>query len=142
MLLLQTEETNLCIIRAERYKVEGVNTVLEERVNMMRAECAAAQDDFAHMELQSQLGSLEKEVEVLTKQTHELENAVAGGVEGMQAEIGSMQKEVAEVTDNIHVLEGRLQKAGIDKDSMEMFRRECYGIMYVEGEGLPEIEGL
>lgn len=76
----------------------------------------------------------------MRKEKQELENAVAGGVEDMKADIAKWKIETEQWTDNIYSIESYLTDlAGGDRETMEAIRMECYGTLYVEGEGLPDI---
>jgi hypothetical protein len=109
----------------------------------LKDEQSAAQTDSAHQQLLQQLGPLEDEVRALIKEKDEWENAVARGVEVMQADAATMKTETSILTDNIYILEGYLLRlVGGDRDALEGIRRELYSNLYVEGEGLAEIEGL
>jgi hypothetical protein len=68
--------------------------------------------------------------------------AIAGGVEVMQADAETLQAETRVLTDNLYILEGYLLKLLGDTHNLEAIRRELFGSLYVEGEGLVEIEGL
>lgn len=109
----------------------------------MKEKQSAAQTDAAHQSLLQQLGPLEAEVKTLTTERDEWENAVGRSIEDMRAEIEKMRKETSECTDNIYNLEAHLDSlAGGDKETMEMIRQECYGDLYVEGEGLADLDEL
>jgi hypothetical protein len=110
---------------------------------VLKDEQSAAQADAAHKQLSQQLGPLEEEVRALIEQKDEWEQAVAGRVEVMQADTETLKMETSFLTDNIYVLEAYLQKlVGGDRDALDRIRREFYGGLYVEGEGLAEIDGL
>ena len=80
---------------------------------------------------------------MLTAEKDKWENAVGGGVEAMQADTEALKNETNVLTDNIYMLEAYLLRlVGGDKEALESIRREFYGGLYVEGEGLAEIEGL
>lgn len=109
----------------------------------MKGEQSAAQTDAVYKQLSRQLGPLEEEVRALVQQTDEWERAVAGRGEVMQARIETMKMETSILTDNIYVLEAYLLKlVGGDRHALDGIRREFYGTLYVEGEGLAEIDGL
>ena len=77
----------------------------------------------------------------MRKEKDGLDNAVSGGVEDMRADIAKWKTEIAQWTDNTYSIETYLSDlAGGDKETMEAIRRECYGVLFVEGEGLPEID--
>jgi hypothetical protein len=129
--------------RAEISKIEASNAELQSRLSMSKDEQSAAQADTAHQQLLHQLGPLEEEVRALIKEKDEWENAVGGGVEVMQADAETMKMETSILTDNIYILEAYLLRlVGGDRDALEGIRREFYDSLYVEGEGLAEIEGL
>lgn len=131
------------LFRAERSKVEETNAALTERVEKLREAWRHAQADATHQEYLKQLGPLEDEVKKLTAEKTSWEDAVAGGVEGLKADVASWKEETSLLVDNIYTIEGQLQSTfNGDLDLMEIIRRECYGALYVEGQGLPEIEGL
>ena len=130
-------------IRAEKTKIETSIAESQERLDRVSEEQSAVQADPERQQLQQQLGPLEAEVKALTTEKEEWENAIAGGVEGMQADIEILKRETADATDNILILEAYITKlAGGDRQTLEAIRQECYGGLYVEGEGLAEIEGL
>ena len=84
---------------------------------------------------------LEEEVKALRREKDGLEVAVSSGIEEMRAEIANWKTEVGRWTDNIYSIESYLANlAGGDKETMEALRRECYGPLYVEGEGLAEVD--
>ena len=90
-----------------------------------------------------QLGPLEDQVKRLTAKKVSWENVVAGGVEGLKADTAKAKEETSLLMDNIDMIEGQLQSLlNGDKAAMEPIRQYCYGALYVEGEGLPEMEGL
>ena len=124
-------------------KIESSNTGQQEQVNKLKEQQAETLGDPGHQALLQELGPLELEVKALAKERDEWENAVDGGVEGLRMETDTTKKEAADMTDNIYILEDYLSKmAGGDSETMDAIRRECYGNLYVEGEGLAEIEGL
>ena len=54
-----------------------------------------------------------------------------------------MKMETRVLTDRLYILKGYLLKLiGGDRHTLEAIRREFDGSLYVEGEGLAEIEGL
>lgn len=70
-----------------------------------------------------------------------LENTVSSGIEDMRLDIGKWKTEAGQWTDNIYSIESHLANlASRDKETMEAVRRECYGALYVEGQGLPEVD--
>jgi hypothetical protein len=108
----------------------------------LKEEQSAAQTDAAHQRLLQQLGPLEEEVRALIKERDGWEKAAAGEVEVMRTDAEAMKMETNTLTDNIYILEAYLLKlVGGDRDALEGIQRECYGSLYVEGEGLAEIEG-
>jgi hypothetical protein len=110
---------------------------------VLKDEQSATQTDAAYKQLSQRLGPLEEEVRALTKQRDEWEQAVAGRVEVMQADTETMKMETSILTDNIYVLEAYLLKlVGGDRHALDGIRREFYGGLYIEGEGLAEIDGL
>ena len=116
---------------------------MQEQVDKLKEQQAETLEDPTHQALVQELVPLELEVKALAKERDEWENAVAGGVEGMREDNVTMKKQAADMTDNIYILEDYLSKlAGGDSETMDAIRRECYGKLYVEGEGLAEIEGL
>jgi predicted nucleic acid-binding Zn-ribbon protein len=129
--------------RTEKAKIEESCAALNDRIQKMQEEQRNALSDTTHQEYLKQLGPLEDEVRTLTAEKDSWENAVAGGVEGLKADITKSKEETSLLVDNIDTIEGQLQSLlGGDKAAMEPFRAYCYGTLYVEGEGLPEIEGL
>ena len=109
----------------------------------LREDQRDAQADNAHQEYLKQLGPLEDEVKKLVAEKDAWENAVAGGIEGLKADITKSKEETSQLVDNIYTIEGALQSMfNGDGETMEQIRRACYGVLYVEGEGLPEIDGL
>jgi hypothetical protein len=114
---------------------------LEQQVALLQERQSAAATDPNHQALFQQLGVLEEEVKIMRKEKIELENAAAGGVEGMRADIEKWKVETDQWTDNIYCIETYLADlAGGDRETMEAIRRECYGTLYAEGEGLPELQ--
>lgn len=109
----------------------------------LRAQHSSAHSDPEHRLLLQQIEALEEEVRALIAERDEWENAVGGGAAGMQAEIDQMKRETSVLVDDIYILEGHLLTlAGGDRAALDAFQREHYGQLYVEGEGLAEIEGL
>jgi len=139
----QRQHTLTRALRAEKRKLDASNASVQERVQTLREEQAAAQGDSVHQGYLDQLGPLEEEVKTLAAEKDGWENAIAGGVEGMRADMVALKSEVAELTDNIYILEAHIQRlVNDDKETMDLVRRDCYGAYFVEEEGLPEIEGL
>jgi chromosome segregation ATPase len=128
---------------AEKSKVEEFNARLTERVQKLREDQRTAQANTSHQEYLKQLGPLEDEVKKLIAEKDSWENVVAGGIEGLKADIGRSKEETSTLVDNIHTIEGQLKSLlNGDAQVMEQIRHACYGALYVEGEGLPEIVGL
>jgi hypothetical protein len=99
---------------------------------VLKDEQSAVETDITHQQLLQGLGPKD-----------EWENAIADGVEALQADAEALKAETRVLTDNLYILEGYLLKLiGGDRDTLEAIRREFYGNLYVEGEGLAEIEGL
>lgn len=137
------KKSMLVTLEAERSKIEESNAALNERVERLRQAQREAQVNKAHQEYSEQLGPLEDEVRRLTAEKDSWENAVAGGIEGLKADIAKSREETSLLMDNINTIEGQLQSLfNGDTAMMELIRQSCYGGLYVEGEGLPEIEGL
>jgi len=110
---------------------------------VLKDEQSAVETDITHQQLLQGLGPLEEEVKALVRLKDEWENAIADGVEAIQADAEALKTETRVLTDNLYILEGYLLKLiGGDRDTLEATRREFYGSLYVEGEGLAEIEGL
>ncbi len=129
--------------RAEIAKISAANADMDSRLNILKAEQSAAHTDPAHQELMQQLGPLEEEVKALTTEKDEWENAVAGGTQFMQEDAERLKTETGVLTDNIYILEAYLSNlAGGDRETMEAIRRDAYRALYIEGEGLEELEGL
>jgi chromosome segregation ATPase len=129
--------------RAEKSKIEETNAALTERVEKLQEAQRRAQADATHQEHLKQLGPLEDEVKKLAAEKTSWEDAVAGGIKGLKADVTSWKGETSLLVDNIYTIEGQLQST-LDGDFglMEIIRQECYGALYIEGQGLPEIEGL
>lgn len=101
------------------------------------------QANISHQEFLKQLCPLENEVKRLTAERDSWENTVAGGIEGLRADIARSKEETSMLVDNIDTVEGQLKFLFHgDTQAMEQIRQACYGALYIEGEGLPEIEGL
>jgi chromosome segregation ATPase len=129
--------------RAEKSKVGESNARLTERVQKLREDQRTAHANTSHQEYLKQLGPLEDEVKKLTAEKDSWENAVAGGIDGLKAHIGRSKEETSTLVDNIDTIEGQLKSLlNGDAQVMEQIRHACYGALYVEGEGLPDIEGL
>jgi predicted nucleic acid-binding Zn-ribbon protein len=125
----------------DRSKIESSNADLQQQVQALQQQQSIAASDLTHQTLFQQLGALEEEVRALRKEKDGLENAVAGGIDDMKADIRKWKTETEQWTDNIYSIESYLADlAGGDRETMEAIRRECYGEVYVEGEGLPEID--
>lgn len=133
----------MCSLRAENSKIEESSATLNDRVQKLQEAQRNAQFNTAHQEYLKQLGPLEEEVKRLTAEKESWENAGAGGVEGLKADIANSKEETSTLVDNIDTIEGQLMSLfGGDKAAIEPIRQHCYGALYVEGEGLPDIEGL
>lgn len=129
--------------RTEKAKIEESCAALSDRVRKLQEEQRDALSDTSHQEYLKQLGPLQDQVKTLTAEKDSWENAVAGGVEGLKGDITKSKEETSLLVDNIDTVEGQLQTfLDGDKAAMEPFRASCYGALYVEGESLPEIEGL
>ncbi|OJJ46874.1 hypothetical protein ASPZODRAFT_65293, partial [Penicilliopsis zonata CBS 506.65] len=62
------------------------------------------------------------------------------GVDAKRADIRRWKEAAQTWTDNIYILEEYVLKvAGGDREVVDALKRECYGVEYVEGEGLREI---
>jgi predicted transcriptional regulator len=131
------------LFRIERSKLEESSAALNDRVEKLQEAQRDAQANTAHQEYLKQLGPLEDQVKRLTAEKDSWESVVAGGVEGSKADIAKAKEETSLLMDNINTIEGQLQSLlNGDKAAMEPIRQYCYGALYAEGEGLPEIEGL
>ncbi len=127
--------------RTEISKIESGNGDLQQQIQLLREKQSVAASDLTHQALFQQVGALEEEVKTVRKEKDGLDNAVSGGVEDMRADIAKWKTEIAQWTDNTYSIETYLSDlAGGDKETMEAIRRECYGVLFVEGEGLPEID--
>jgi hypothetical protein len=129
-------------IRTERLKIESSNAELQQRVQSLQEKQSVATSDLTHQAPFQQLGTVEAEIKALRKEQDGLENAdaLAGGVDGMVADVAKWKTESQKWTD-IYCMESHLSEwAGGDKETMERIRRECYGTLYVEGEGLLGID--
>lgn len=110
---------------------------------VLKDEQSAVETDITHQQLLQGLGPLEEEVKALVREKGEWENVIADDVKAIQADAEALKTETRVLTDNLYILEGYLLKLiGGDRDTLEAIRREFYGSLYVEGEGLAEIEGL
>jgi len=129
------------VCRTEISKIESGNGDLQQQIQLLREKQSVAASDLTHQALFQQVGALEEEVKTVRKEKDGLDNAVSGGVEDMRADIAKWKTEIAQWTDNTYSIETYLSDlAGGDKETMEAIRRECYGVLFVEGEGLPEID--
>lgn len=129
--------------RAEKSKIEESGAALNDRVQKLLETQRDAENNTAHQEYLKQLGPLEDEVRKLAGEKDSWENAVAGGAEGLRADIANLREETSLLVDNIDMIEIQLQSIFNGETLlMDQIRRSCYGALYIEGEGLPEIEDL
>lgn len=104
---------------------------------------AVLKDEQSAVETDITYQQLLQGVKALVREKDEWENTIADGVKAIQADAEALKAETRVLTDNLHILEGYLLKLiGGDRVTLEAIRREFYGSLYVEGEGLAEIEGL
>lgn len=136
-------QSDIVLFRVEKSKLEESSAALNDRVQKLQEAQRGAQANTAHRERLKQLGPLEDQVKRLTSEKDSWENAAAGGVEGVKADIAKAKEDTSRLVDNIDTIEGQLQSLlNGDKAAMEPIRQYCYGALYIEGEGLPELEGL
>ncbi|KAK2882446.1 hypothetical protein FQN49_000338 [Arthroderma sp. PD_2] len=65
----------------------------------------------------------------------------AGSIAQKEADIARWKQETQVWTDNIYTLEAYLKKlTNGDREILDAVRRECYGLAYVEGEGLADLD--
>lgn len=136
-------QSDTMLFRAEKSKIEESNAALDERVGQLRDAQRNALANAAHQRYSMQLGPLEDEVGRLTMEKDSWETVVAGGIDGLKADISKSKDETSLLIDNIYTIEGHLQSLfNGDTATIDLVRQHCYGALYIEGEGLPEIEGL
>ena len=123
--------------------MEEANTQSEETVTRLKSERALVKSDKEHQDLLQLLGPLEQEVKALATEKEQLETAASGGMERVKAESEAFKEAAMQDTDNIYVLESYLDKmTGGDSHMLDALRRECYGSLYRDGEGLPDLDAL
>ena len=123
--------------------MDEANAQSDETVTRLKSQRALVDGDKAHQDLLQLLGPLEEEFNGLTAEKEQLESAASGGMERLNAETEAFKSAAMQDTDNIYVLESYLDKMmGGDSQMLDALRRECYGSLYREGEGLPDLDAL
>lgn len=91
--------------------------------------------------LQSQRADLQDEIRRLQAAEISATDSVSNkGVQQLQTELAGFRQRALQWTDNIYVLEEYLRRlASGDREVVEAILRECYGVEYVDGEGLQEL---
>ena len=132
---------DIVLFRVDKSKIDESSAALSDRVERLLETQRDAESNTTHQEYLKQLGPLEDEVRKLAGEKDSWENAVAGGVEGLRADIAKLREETSLLVDNIDTIESQLQTIFNGETlPMDQIRRSCYGALYIEGEGLPEIE--
>ena len=127
----------------EKARLDSSNADILARVDKLRQDQSTNQADVGHQSLLQQLRRLEVDVKSLATEREGLKIAAAGGIEGMQEEIARKKQETSTYTDNIYSLESHLKSlTDGDKAALDAIRQECYGGLYVEGDGLAELDGI
>lgn len=91
--------------------------------------------------LQGKKADLQDEIRRLrAAETSATDSVNNKGVQQLQTELAGFRQQALQWTDNIYVLEEYLRRlAGGDREVVESILRECYGVEYVDGEGLREL---
>lgn len=135
-------------LREERDRVQagvkGLESALRGRELLL---CGEGWDDG---DVEGERGRLEEERKLVKEERDSLRRELEGvmgcgnGIgdtgrngETLRGEIARLKEEARLWTENVWVVEGYLARlAGGDREVVEAVRRECYGEMYGEGEGL------
>ena len=138
-------------LREERDRVQagmkGLESALRGRELLL---CGEGRDDGDDGDVEGERGRLEEERKLVKGERDSLRmelgevmgrgNGIGDtGMNGetLRGEIARLKEEARLWTENVWVVEGYLERlAGGDREVVEAVRRDCYGEMYGEGEGL------
>ncbi|KAM5435845.1 Meiotic nuclear division protein 1 [Microsporum ferrugineum] len=133
-------------------KIQKSTGELEARINTLKEEQRLEEErnqNGTREENEKERMALMQKKEELEIKTACLETEIkkrvqgdgAGSIAQKEADIVRWKQEAQVWTDNIYILEEYLKKlTNGDREVLDAVRRECYGLAYVEGEGLADLD--
>ncbi|EEQ29292.1 meiotic nuclear division protein 1 [Microsporum canis CBS 113480] len=133
-------------------KIQKSTGELEARINTLKEEQRLEEErnqNGTREENEKERMALMQKKEELEIKTACLETEIkkrvqgdgAGSIAQKEADIVRWKQEAQVWTDNIYILEEYLKRlTNGDREVLDAVRRECYGLAYVEGEGLADLD--